>query len=68
MMRNPFDIAETLYPTNRDQSIGRNFCLYAEGTEMLLGVSLMNMTIKIEIWLLNTLHRSQAQGIFCWNP
>lgn len=25
------------------------FCLYAKGTQVLRGVSLMNMTIKIEI-------------------
>lgn len=66
--RKPFDSAGRLHPTKTHQSTGRHFCLYADGTEIPPGVSLTDMTIKIEIWVLNTLHRSQAQGIFCWSP
>lgn len=32
------------------------------------GSTLMHIINQIEIWELNTLLRSQAQGIFCWSP
>lgn len=65
--RMPFGSTGRMHARKSEHGIGGLFYLYAEGTQVPQGVSLMNMTIKMEIWELNTLHKSQAEGIFYWS-